>query len=159
MNLILQRYFYTFEPQWIFKSLTCHKMNGSEKHYRLQLSINADLIGFLRSRDPHTISTLTFLAFVLENPWKLKEFAFQTSVKMRSLSLNFSQTYFGFSNMGLRIESFQCYSHIVEISWIFYQILREINFGNLEVKNLSFTHLEAVNYNFCEFLHCLKTES
>ena len=34
------------------------------------------------------------------------------------------------------------------------QILREINFGYLEVQDLPFfTYLEALNFEFCEFLH------
>ena len=136
-----------FEPQWIFKSLTCHKMNGSEKHYRLRLSINADLIGFLRSRDPHTISTLTFLAFVLENPWKLKEFTFQTSVKTLTLSSNFSQTHFGFSNMRLRIEPFQCKSYIqfgLFMSFLSLRFYVKSILGNLEALNFEFLWIFAL---------------
>ena len=39
------------------------------------------------------------------------------------------------------------------------QILREINFGDFRVsKSAIWTHLEALNFDFHEFLHFLKAE-
>ena len=39
------------------------------------------------------------------------------------------------------------------------QILREISFGDCRgAKSAIFTHLEALNFNFHEFLHYLKAE-
>ena len=39
------------------------------------------------------------------------------------------------------------------------QILREINLGDSRsAKSVILTHLEALNFDFYEFLHCLKAE-
>ena len=39
------------------------------------------------------------------------------------------------------------------------QIFREINFGDTEsTKSATLTHSEALNFDFYEFLHILKTE-
>ena len=39
------------------------------------------------------------------------------------------------------------------------KILREINFGDSRsAKSAILTHLEALNFDFCEFLHFLKAE-
>ena len=50
--------------------------------------------------------------------------------------------------------------HSVEISWFFItQILREIISGNSRsAKPAILTHLEALNFSFCDFLHFLKAK-
>ena len=46
--------------------------------------------------------------------------------------------------------------HSVEIPEFFYYFFREISFVDVEVQNLPFlSHLEALNFDFYEFLHLL----